>query len=138
MCLQTLSWRLCCLCNNLWTCTEFYINLNQFLRQNCEHNHHKNGIKGKLIYEIKRSAEYIYYIAGRHLGKSFQFNENVLNSRILSWFYNSALFTTDCALFLLQLRNKGFWLEREGCLQIRRQLLGPYARNLYHLNLFYA
>lgn len=107
MCLQTLSWRLCCLCNNLWTCTEFYINLNQFLKQNCEHNHRKNGIKGKLIYEIKRSAE-----LEDTWGKSFQSNKNDLNLRILSWFYNSALFTTDCSLSHLQLRNKGFWLER--------------------------
>lgn len=134
MCLQTLSRRLCCLCNNLWTCTEFYINLKQFLKQNCEHNHHKNGIKGKLIYEIKRSAEYTTVLEDTW-GKSFQFDENDLNLRILSWFYSSALFTTDCALSHLQLRNKGFWLEC--CLQIR-QLLGSYAWNLYHLNLFYA
>lgn len=40
--------------------------------------------------------------------KSFQFNENDLNLRILSSFYNNALFTTDCALSHLQLRNKGF------------------------------
>lgn len=32
MCCWILSWRLCCLCNNLWTCTEFYINFKQFLK----------------------------------------------------------------------------------------------------------
>ena len=89
MCLQTLSWRLCCLCNNLWTCTEFYINLNQFLKQNCEHNHRKNGIKGKLIYEIKRSAEHAAVL--EDAGKV------TLMRAILglsSWLYSSGLFTT--------------------------------------------
>lgn len=60
--------------------------------------------------KIKRSAEYTTVLEDTW-GKSFQFNENDLNLRILSWFYNSALFTTDCALSHLQLRNKGFLLE---------------------------
>ena len=61
--------------------------------------------------KIKRSAEYTTVLEDTW-GKSLQFNENDLNLRILSWFYNSALFTTDCALSHLQLRNKGFLLER--------------------------
>lgn len=51
--------------------------------------------------------------AGRHLGESFQLNENDRNLRLLSWFYNSYLFTTDCALSPLQLRNNEWILIRE-------------------------
>lgn len=55
-----------------------------------------------------RGQQNTYCSTGRHLGESFQLNENDLNLRILSWFYNSSLFTTDCALSHLQLRNNGF------------------------------
>ena len=107
MCLQTLSWRLCCLCNNLWTCTEFYINLNQFLKQNCEHDHRKNGIKGKLIYEIKRSAEH-----AAALEDTWEGHSNKSDLKVIILVLQQCPVYNRCALSHLQLRNKGFWLER--------------------------
>lgn len=59
----------------------------------------------------------------------FDWNKNDLNLRILSWFYSSALFTTDRALSHLQPRSEGFRSERGGCLRIGRRHLGSYARN---------
>lgn len=69
MCLLTLSWRLCCLCNNLWTCTEFYRNLNQFLKLWTQPPSKWNQRKVNLWNsEVNR----VYRRAGKRLRKSLQ------------------------------------------------------------------
>lgn len=86
MCCWILSWRLCCLCNNLWTCTEFYINFKQFLKTELLWTQTSlKGIKGKKLYDIANRTCYIWKTFWRVCFSNF-WREILIKK---NWFYNT-------------------------------------------------
>lgn len=90
-------------------------------KTNCEHNHRKNGIKGKLIYEIKRSAEYTPVLEDTW-GESFQLNKNDLNLRIYPGF--TAVPCLQQLVPVASAAEESRVLRRGGCLQVGSLLHG--------------
>ena len=75
----------------------------ELMLQNCEHDHRKNGIKGKLIYEIKRSAEH-----AAALEDTWEGHSNKSDLKVIILVLQQCPVYNRCALSHLQLRNKGF------------------------------